>query len=84
MTTQQLKDYEKVQPLELLALWTECVTQYKGMTLKALPLRCAISDMEAVISDGEAELDSWQGFDEYDVIKNRIKQAKRFLSKYAK
>ena len=72
MTSQQIKDYEKVQSLEILKLWTEWDERYKGLTLEELPLECAISDMEMILSDGE---------DTH--TKATINKAKQFLKKYA-
>ena len=76
MTKQQLKDYAKVQSLEILGLWTECVSQYKGCSLLDLPLRCAISDMEQIVLDADAEN---FGEDTASVVR----KAKWFLKKYA-
>lgn len=75
MTKQQIKDYEKVQSVECLKLWTECEPQYIGISLEELPLKCAISDMEMIIDDEEAE-----NFGE-DTAKV-VRKAKWFIRKY--
>ena len=77
MTRQQLTDYEKVQSVEFLKLWTECVPEYKGKSSGELPLKCAISDMEMIINDEEAQN---FGKDTARVVR----KAKAFLKKYAK
>lgn len=83
MTNQHLKDYEKVQSLDILKLWTSPGAKYEGKTLETLPLECAISDMQMLILDSEAELFMWEGTDEVKLIKDRVKRAKAFLKKYA-
>ena len=72
MTKQQLKDYEKVQSLECLEMWLEGES---WTTLEEIPLRCAISDMEMIILDEDA-----QNFGE-DTAKV-IRKAKAFIRKY--
>lgn len=74
MTRQQLADYERVQSVEILKLWIECVPEYKGKSIGELPIRCAISDMEMVICDGV----------EAGRTKHEVSRAKEFLKKYAK
>lgn len=75
MTTQQIKDYEKVESLSVLRLWTECDERYKGMSLEELPLKCAISDMEMIVDNEDAEN---YGDDTAKVVR----KAKAFLRKY--
>jgi hypothetical protein len=71
MTKQQLKDYEKVQSLECLELW-----MCEGYSdLNEIPLKCAISDMEMIILDEDAE-----NFG--DNTANVIRLAKAFIRKY--
>lgn len=73
MTKQQLKDYAKVQPLDILELW-----KYEGYkSLEEIPLKCAISDMEMVVLDADSEN---YGEDTASVVR----KAKAFLRKYAK
>lgn len=73
MTKQQIKDYKKVQPIDILELWF-----YEGYSsLEELPLQCAISDMEMIILDADAEN---YGEDTAKVVR----KAKWFLKKYAK
>ena len=74
MTKQQIKDYQKVQSIDILGLWLQWDERYKEMTLEELPIRCAISDMEMIISDGV----------ESGHTKEEVKAAKWFLKKYAK
>lgn len=73
MTKQQIKDYEKVQSIDILELWIQCDERYKGMTLDELPIECAISDMEMVVLDGEDAFHT----------KEEVRKAKWFMKKYA-
>ena len=85
MTKQQLKDYEKVQSLEILKMWTEWTPEYKGCTLEDLPLECAISDIDSLLDNTMAELN--QGFPHGDYLKElqaTARKAKAFLRKYNK
>lgn len=77
MTKQQIKDYEKVESLSVLRLWTEYDERYKGMSLEELPLRCAISDMEMIVDNADAEN---YGDDTAKVVR----KAKAYLRKYGK
>ena len=73
MTKQQLKDYEKVQSLEVLELW-EC----EGYaSLEEIPLKCAISDMEMIIEDEQSE-----NFG--DDTAKVVRKARAFIRKYRK
>lgn len=84
MTKQQIKDYEKVQSIDIVKEWISG-GGFADSVLETLPIECAISDMEMVISDGEAELECWINFpEEYNIIKKRIKAAKWFIRKYSK
>lgn len=76
MTRQQIKDYEKVVSLSELMLWIEWDERYKGFTLEELPLSCAISDMEMIVDNEDAEN---YGDDTASVVR----KAKAFLRKYA-
>lgn len=72
MTKQQIKDYEKVQPIDILELW-----KYDGYaSVEEIPLKCAISDMEMIICDADAD-----NFGE-DTARV-VSKAKAFLKKYA-
>lgn len=75
MTKQQIKDYEKVESLSVLRLWIECDERYKGCTLEDLPLSCAISDMETIVYNEDAEN---YGEDTAKVVR----KARAFLRKY--
>ena len=75
MTKQQIKDYEKVESLSVLRLWTECDERYKGMNLEDLPLRCAISDMEMIVDNADAE-------NYGDNTAKVVSRAKAYLRKY--
>lgn len=77
MTKQQIKDYEKIESLSVLKLWTEYDERYKGMSLEELPLRCAISDMEMIVDNADAEN---YGDDTAKVVR----KAKAYLRKYGK
>jgi hypothetical protein len=75
MTQQQIKDYEKVQSIEILKMWTQHDERFKGYTLEELPLSCAISDMEMTIADEAA-----QNFGAKTA--RVVRMAKAFLIKY--
>lgn len=77
MTKQQIQDYAKVESLSVLRLWVECDERYKGMSFEELPLRCAISDMEMIVDNADAE-------NYGDSTANVVRKAKWFLRKYAK
>lgn len=85
MTKQQIKDYEKVQPVEILKMWTEWTPEYKGWTLEALPLECAISDIDSLLDNTMTELnDIFPEGDYYKELKATARKARTFLKKYNK
>lgn len=85
MTKQQLKDYEKVQPTELLELWIECEPEYANYTLETLPLHCAISDIDSLLDNTLAELREVWGDTEYrKYLLAKARKAIAFLKKYQK
>ena len=77
MTKQQIEDYGKVESLSVLRLWTECDERYKGMNLEDLPLKCAISDMEMIVDNEEAQ-------NYGNKTAKVVRMAKAFLRKYGK
>lgn len=84
MTKQQIKDYEKVQPLEILKMWTEWTPEYKGYTLETLPIDCAISDIDSLLDNTQAELRGmWSDDVRFKELKTTARKAKWFLKKYA-
>ena len=71
MTKQQIEDYKKVQSIDILELW-----KYDGyISIEEIPLKCAISDMEMIINDADAE-----NFGEDTA--NVVRKAKWFIRKY--
>ena len=84
MTQQQIADYKTVQSLDILELWTQWDGRYKGKSLEELPLKCAISDMEMIVLDGETELVWTSDRKDRKELQTRISKAKAFLRKYNK
>lgn len=87
MTKQQLKDYEKVQPLILLAMWVSDgdPDSVPESELLKLPLDCAISDIDSMVDNARAELGGYEPDTEYEwEIYKRMKAGERFLRKYRK
>lgn len=84
MTKQQIKDYEKVQPIDILKMWTEWVPGYEGWALEELPLDCAISDIDSLLDNTLTELNCTWGDSEYRKhLQATARKAKWFLKKYA-
>lgn len=71
MTDQQIKDYKKVQSIDILELW-KC-DGYSS--IEEIPLKCAISDMAMIVCDAEAN-----NFG--DDTAKVVRMAKWFLRKY--
>lgn len=85
MTKQQIKDYDKVQSIEILKMWTECTPEYNGYTLEELPLDCAISDIDSLLDNVLTELNCTWGDTEYrKELQTKARKAKVFLKKYNK
>ena len=89
MTKQQLKDYEKVQPLILLAMWVSdgSPDSVPESELLKLPLDYAISDIDSMVDNARAELGGYAPDPdcEYEMeVYKRMKAGERFLRKYRK
>lgn len=85
MTKQQLKDYEKVQPTILLAMWVNDGTpdSVPESELLKLPIEYAISDIDSMVDNARAELGGYEPDTEYErEIYKRMKAGERFLRKY--
>lgn len=85
MTKQQLKDYEKVQPTILLAMWVSDGNpdSVPESELLKLPLEYAISDIDSMVDNARAELGDYEPDTEYEwEIYKRMKAGERFLRKY--
>jgi hypothetical protein len=85
MTKQQLKDYEKVQPTILLAMWVNDGNpdSVPESELLKLPLEYAISDIDSMVDNARAELGGYEPETEYEwEIYKRMKAGERFLRKY--
>lgn len=85
MTKQQLKDYEKVQPTILLAMWVNDGNpdSVPESELLKLPLEYAISDIDSMVDNARAELGGYEPDTEYEwEIYKRMKAGERFLRKY--
>lgn len=85
MTKQQLKDYEKVQPAILLAMWVSDGNpdSVPESELLKLPLEYAISDIDSMVDNARAELGGYEPDTEYEwEIYKRMKAGERFLRKY--
>lgn len=83
MTKQQIKDYDKVQSVEILKMWTEWTPEYKGCTLEELPLECAVSDIDSLLDNVLTELNCTWGDTEYrKELQATVRKAKTFLKKY--
>ena len=87
MTKQQLKDYEKVQSLILLAMWVSdgSPDSVPESELLKLPLDYAISDIDSMVDNARAELGGYEPETEYEMeVYRRMKAGERFLRKYRK
>lgn len=87
MTKQQLKDYEKVQPTILLAMWVNDGNpdSVPESELLKLPIEYAISDIDSMVDNARAELGEYEPDTEYEwEIYKRMKAGERFLRKYAR
>ena len=85
MTRQQLKDYEKVQPIDILKMWTETKAEpeHYGKTLDELPLECAVSDIDSLLDNTLTELNCTFGDTDYrKELQATARKAKAFLRKY--
>lgn len=85
MTKQQIKDYEKVQSIDILKMWieTKAEPEYYGKTLEELPLEFAISDIDTLLDNTLTELQCSWGDTEYRKhLQATARKAKAFLKKY--
>jgi hypothetical protein len=85
MTRQQIKDYEKVQSVVLLKMWIDAGNpdSVKDEELEKLTIRYAISDIDSLLDNTQAELQCTYDEEDRKMLLTKARKAKWFLRKYA-
>lgn len=84
MTKQQIKDYAKVQPVELLKMWIDegNPDSVPDERLEELSFNCAISDIDCLLDNINAELQFTYDSDRRKELFATRRKAEWFLNKY--